>query len=57
MSPKELLYIEDALGHEKFFMTQCQEAVQKLQDRELQQAAEQMYGKHQEIFKKFYSLI
>lgn len=27
MSPKELLYIEDALGHEKFSMTQCQEAV------------------------------
>ena len=24
MSPKELLYIEDALGHEKFSMTQCQ---------------------------------
>ncbi len=57
MSPKELLYIEDALGHEKFFMTQCQEAVQKLQDKELQQYAQQMYGKHQEIFGKFYNLV
>ena len=26
MSPKELLYIEDALGHEKFLINQCQQA-------------------------------
>ncbi len=57
MSPKELLYIEDALGHEKFFMTQCQEAVQKLQDQELRQIAQQMYSKHQKIFSDFFSLV
>lgn len=57
MSPKELLYIEDALGHEKFFLTQCQEAVQKLQDQELRQVAQQMYGKHQKIFGEFFSLV
>ena len=32
MSPKELNYIEDALGHEQFLKTQCQEAAQNLQD-------------------------
>ena len=32
MSPKELLYIEDALGHEKFLKTQCQQAMQNLTD-------------------------
>ena len=32
MSPKELNYIEDALGHEQFLMNQCQEAIQNLQD-------------------------
>ena len=26
MSPKELLYIDDALGHEQFLIAQCQEA-------------------------------
>ena len=31
MSPKELNYIEDALGHEQFLKTQCQEAAQNLQ--------------------------
>ena len=25
MSPKELLYIDDALGHTQFLMTQCRE--------------------------------
>ena len=57
MSPKELLYIEDALGHEKFSMTQCQEAVQQLQDSDLQQYAQQMMDKHRQIFGSFYSLV
>ncbi|WP_322183533.1 hypothetical protein [Neglectibacter caecimuris] len=57
MSPKELLYIEDALGHEKFFMTQCQEAVQKLQDQRLRETVQQLYGKHQKIFGDFFSLV
>lgn len=57
MSPKELLYIEDALGHEKFFMTQCQEAIQKLQDQRLRETVQQLYGKHQKIFGDFFSLV
>lgn len=57
MSPKELLYIEDALGHEQFFMTQCKEAEQKLQDQDLKQCAREMYAKHEKIFGKFYGLV
>ena len=37
MSPKELNYVDDALGHEKFLKTQCQEAIQNLQDAELKE--------------------
>ena len=37
MSPKELMYIEDALNHETFLMTQCQQAAQALQNPELKQ--------------------
>lgn len=33
MSPKELLYIDDALGHEQFLIAQCQEAEAALSDR------------------------
>lgn len=57
MSPKELLYIEDALGHEQFFMTQCQDAAQNLKDQDLQQCVQQLYSKHQQIFGKFYGLV
>ena len=31
MTDKELLYIEDALGHEKFFETKCREASEKIE--------------------------
>ena len=32
MSPKELLYIEDALGHAQYLMTQCRTAASQLTD-------------------------
>lgn len=57
MSPKELSYIEDALGHEKFLKTQCQEAVKNLQDQDLKSCVEQLSQKHQQIFDNFYHLI
>ena len=57
MSPKELLYVEDALGHEKFLRTQCQEAVQKLTDPDLKNYVQQLTTKHQELFGKFYQLV
>lgn len=57
MSPKELTYIEDALSHEKFLKTQCQEAVQNLQDAELKQCVQQIAEKHQQIFDNFYHLV
>ena len=41
MTEKELLYVQDALGHEQQF----------------QKAATQMCQKHSEIFQSFYSLL
>ena len=57
MSPKELLYIEDALGHEQFLKTTCQETAQKLQDEELRSFVNQMYQKHQELFTQLYQFV
>ncbi len=57
MSPKELLYIEDALGHEKYLQTKCQETAQQLQDGELKNFVQQMATKHQELFQQFYNLV
>ena len=57
MSPKELQYIEDALGHEQFLTTQCQQAVQQLTDPELKNCVSQLLTKHQELFNRFYQLV
>ena len=57
MSPKELQYIEDALGHEQFLKTQCQAAVNQLSDPALKNCVRQMLGKHQELFGRFYQLV
>ena len=57
MSPKELQYIEDALGHEQFLQTQCQEAQRQLTDPELKHCVSQMLYKHQEIFDSFMQLV
>jgi len=57
MSPKELLYIEDALGHEKFLISQCRQAVQTLQNPALRSSAEHMLKAHQQIFNQLYQLV
>ena len=35
MTTKELLYVEDALGHEQYFQTKCRELAGQLQDADL----------------------
>lgn len=57
MTPKELLYIEDALGHLKFLKTQCSDAIKNLTDPVLKQQAQQLVNKNQQIFSDFYGLI
>jgi hypothetical protein len=57
MSPKELLYLEDAMGHETFLVKQFQDAAQNLQDPELKQCAQQMATKHQQILSNFYQSV
>ena len=55
MSPKELMYIEDALGHEQFLMTQCRQAEQSLSDQNLKNLARQLGQQH--LFNTLYNLI
>lgn len=57
MTSKELQYIEDALGHEKFFQAKCGETASKIQDAELKKYVEQMGQKHQQIFQSIYGLL
>ena len=57
MTTKELLYVEDALGHAQYFLTQCKETAAQIQDAELKECIEQMHRKHQQIFQSFYGLL
>ncbi len=57
MTTKELLYVEDALGHEKYFQSQCKEVANQLQDADLKSYVEQLAQKHQQIFQRFYGLL
>lgn len=57
MSPKELLYIEDALGHTQFLMNQCRAAATQLKDPELKQQAQQLVNGNQKLFTQFYNLV
>lgn len=57
MSPKELMYIEDALSHETFLATQCKQAAQALQNPELKQYADQLAQEHQRLFQQLYQLV
>lgn len=57
MTTKELLYVEDALGHEKYFQSKCQEIARQIQDKDLKSCIEQMEKKHQQLFQSFYGLL
>ena len=57
MSPKELLYIADALGHAQFMQGKCKETMSALQDAELKNCVEQIAAKNAEIFSRFYALV
>lgn len=57
MSPKELLYIEDALGHTQFMMTQCKQAENTLTDPALCRQAKQLYAANQRLFQSFLNLV
>ncbi|MEF9951612.1 MAG: hypothetical protein RR840_03310 [Clostridium sp.] len=57
MSPKELLYIADALGHEEYMKTKTSEDSANIQDAGIKNLVTQINAKHQEIFAKFFQLL
>ena len=57
MARKELWYLQDALGHEQYFQTQCKETAAQLQDGELKSCVQEMAQKHQQIFQTFFNLL
>ncbi len=57
MSPKELLYVQDALSHEQMMQKKCADAAAKIQDPELKSFVSQMANRHCGTFSRFYGLL
>ncbi len=57
MSPKELLYLDDALGHEQFLIAQCGEAEAALSDPQLKQCVNRLQNAHRQIFNQLMALV
>ncbi|MEG1633227.1 MAG: hypothetical protein RR314_04160 [Oscillospiraceae bacterium] len=57
MTPKEILYLDDALAHEQFLSSQCREAAATLRDAQLQQKARDMADTHCRIYTQLFNLI
>ena len=53
MTDKELLYIEDSLGHLKHIKTLCENYSNKLQDPNLKSFVVKVYNKSQDLETKF----
>ncbi|MCI8352378.1 MAG: hypothetical protein HFJ58_01970 [Clostridia bacterium] len=57
MTSKELLYVEDALGHENFMKSCSKKTSSKLTDPTLSSYIGELEQKHTEIFNKFLNLL
>ena len=57
MSPKELLYIEDALGHEQQLKALCADSASSVTDPDLKNLISSVAQKHTECFNRFYGLL
>ncbi len=57
MTNKELLYIEDALGHENIMKTCSKTTASQLKDVNLSTYMGELEQKHTQIFNKFLNLL
>lgn len=57
MTSKELLYVEDALGHEKFMEKCCKNTSAMIKDQALSNYLRELEKKHCDIYNKFLRLL
>ena len=57
MTSKELLYVEDALGHAQFYQTKFQEMADKITDPDLKNCAWELGQKHKKMYDEIYNLL
>ena len=57
MTQKELLYVEDAIGHEDIIISVCQDMIENLEDEELISVMENELEKHTDIQDKLITIL
>ena len=57
MTSKELLYVEDALGHEKFMKSCSKKTSAQLQDTTLSNYIAELENTHGDLYNKFLNLL
>ena len=57
MTSKELLYVEDALGHEQFMQKCSQDSSNQIQDPTLANYLRDLNQVHTNLFNKFFDLL
>jgi hypothetical protein len=57
LTPKEVLYVSDALSLSQLMTKQCREAANQLQDPSLRQQAQTLADQHSRLYDQFYNLI
>ena len=57
MTQKELLYVEDALGHEKFMKNCSNQTSKKLNDITLSNYIKQLEDTHSTLYQNFLNLL
>ena len=57
MTSKELLYVEDALGHEKFMKSCSSKTASQLTDPTLSAYVTELEQKHTDLLNKFLNLL
>ncbi|MBQ1729919.1 MAG: hypothetical protein II036_06205 [Oscillospiraceae bacterium] len=57
MTEKEIMYVEDALGHTEFLRTQAQTAISQLTDPQLKAKCQELVKKNEAAFGSFFSLV
>ena len=57
MTSKELLYVEDALGHEQFMQKCSKDASSQIQDQNLSNYLKELEQNHTDLLNKFLNLL
>ena len=57
MTQKELLYVEDAIGHEKNIVSICEDAINNIEDEEIISFMKAEIKSHEKMQKKLADLL